>query len=189
LRFVFDEQKAGESAAHLLQAAGGSMPYIKLIKLMYLADRHCLIESGFPITGDHMVSMPKGPVLSSVLERISHGPRDEVASPWFNFVSEPEHYDVNLMNPPPQEGRLSDYQISVLMDVFGKYGHMDKWALVDLTHKLPEWQDPHGSSLPIHPETIWRAVGKSDEEIKDRAGEAESVWFMEADADGWILVP
>ena len=39
------------------------MAYIKLIKLMYLADRRCLIETGFPITGDRMVSMPKGPEL------------------------------------------------------------------------------------------------------------------------------
>jgi uncharacterized phage-associated protein len=192
LRFVFDERKAAEAAAHLLTAGGGSMPYIKLVKLLYLADRHTLIETGIPITRDWMVSMPKGPVLSRVLELINHGPREEDRrneySPWFEYVSAPRGYDVEAVKSPPAEGALSDYEISVLHEVHEKYGRMGKWALVDLTHTLQEWTDPGGSSYPIRPEDILRASGKSDEEIKHLTGEAESAWFMAADDEGWVRV-
>jgi hypothetical protein len=40
------------------------LPVIKLIKLMYLAERLSLQRYGEPLTGDRLVSMPDGPVLS-----------------------------------------------------------------------------------------------------------------------------
>ena len=49
MEFFFDERKAAQAASVLLERHGGSMPYIKLIKLLYLADREALIESGLPI--------------------------------------------------------------------------------------------------------------------------------------------
>lgn len=43
---------------------------------------------------------------------------------------------------------------------------MGKFQLVGYTHdNFSEWQDPNGSSYPIRPESILRAVGKSEEEI------------------------
>ena len=36
------------------------MPHLKLMKLMYLADREAVRTCGFPITGDRFVSMPQG---------------------------------------------------------------------------------------------------------------------------------
>jgi hypothetical protein len=29
------------------------------------------------------------------------------------------------------------------------YGYQNRWALMRSAHALPEWHDPHGSSLPI----------------------------------------
>ena len=46
---------------------------IVLIKLLYLADRKALLESGYTITGDGMVSMPLGPVLSTIYDWIQYG--------------------------------------------------------------------------------------------------------------------
>ena len=48
MKFVFDERKAAQAAAHLLHRHGGPMPYIKLIKLLYLADRRGLRRDGSP---------------------------------------------------------------------------------------------------------------------------------------------
>jgi hypothetical protein len=39
---AFDEKKATEVAAFLLKMRGGKMSYLKLIKLLYLADRESL---------------------------------------------------------------------------------------------------------------------------------------------------
>ena len=64
----FNEVKATQAAARLLRNRGGRMSYMKLIKLLYLADREALSRWGRPITTDKYVSMDKGPVLSRVLD-------------------------------------------------------------------------------------------------------------------------
>jgi len=50
------------------------MAYIKLIKLLYLADREALLRWGRPITTDCHVSMPKGPVVSQIYHLITDEP-------------------------------------------------------------------------------------------------------------------
>ena len=70
MRFVFDERKAAQAASILLERSGGSMDYLKLVKLLYLADRAALIETEAPITDDHYASMKHGPVPCQVLELI-----------------------------------------------------------------------------------------------------------------------
>jgi hypothetical protein len=54
------EVKATQAAARLLQNRGGRMKFLKLIKLLYLADREALSRSGRPITTDSYVSMDNG---------------------------------------------------------------------------------------------------------------------------------
>ncbi|HTH08426.1 MAG TPA: Panacea domain-containing protein, partial [Acidovorax sp.] len=61
---TFNERKAAQAAACLLHKAGGSLSVLKLMKLMYLAERRSLKKYGDTITGDAFVSMPHGPVLS-----------------------------------------------------------------------------------------------------------------------------
>ena len=82
MRFCFDEEKTAQAAAYLLWKFGRRHNVMALMKLLYLADRKALIERGHPITGDHMVSMPHGPVLSETLELINCGRPPGVASPW-----------------------------------------------------------------------------------------------------------
>ena len=68
MRFFFDINKATQAAAHLVYLQGGKINLMALIKLLYLADREALLETGYPITGDQMVSMPHGPVLSRIYD-------------------------------------------------------------------------------------------------------------------------
>ncbi len=178
---MFNERKAAEAAAHLLRMAPGHrMPYISLIKFLYLADRRALIETGFPITGDQMVAMPHGPVLSRIYDDIAHGPQQPEAHSWFDFVSAPQNYNVELVQEPPEAGELSDYEIDILKALFEELGHMDKWALVELTHELPEWRDPGGSMIPIEPADILRLQGLPPEEIEAKIAEAEYMYQVAA---------
>ena len=165
MEFVFDEQKAAQAAAYLLRRHGGPMPYIKLIKLLYLADRRALIETGYPITGDRLVSMPRGPVLSQILDLVTWESRDD-GSAWRKYISLPSNYLVMAIGPR-DEGRLSDHDREVLDAVFEEFGGMDKWDLVDHTHMLPEWVDPEGSSIDIDPRVILREAGYAEEGIED----------------------
>ncbi len=68
MRLRFNERKATQAAAHLLKLRGGEMSFMKLINLLYLADRSALLQWVRPITTDSYVSMDRGPVLSRVLD-------------------------------------------------------------------------------------------------------------------------
>jgi len=176
MRFAFNERKSAQAAARLIHRHGGAMSYMALIKLLYLADRRCLVEAGAPITGDLMVSMPYGPVLSRIYERITWGAENQ-ASPWFDYISEPEHYAVRALITDTDE--LSRYELRVLDETHETFGSMDRWALVRYTHTLPEWRDPQGSSLAIDPVEILRAEGISAEEIRLRLGESEAAFVID----------
>lgn len=178
VRFPFDQRKAAQAAAYLLQKHEGRLNYMKLIKLLYLADRRALLQHGRPITGDRMVSMPKGPVLSGILDLINWGQRREEPSVWHEYVSSPEGYEVGLVSGDCNFDRLSAREKTILDAVDARYGRIDKWSLVELTHDLPEWRDPRGSSFPIDPTDILRAEGRSEETIEKIASDAEQAWIL-----------
>lgn len=162
----FDEKKTTQAAALLLRLRGEKkMHYIKLIKLLYLADRTALLKWGRPITYDHYVSMDNGPVLSKTLDLITDELKPGKDSFWLEYISEPKHFVVNLKNDPGQD-ELSEAEINLLKEVFEKYGKMDRWKLIeDVMHQLPEWINPHGSALPIDYRDILRASDKTPQEI------------------------
>ena len=178
MRFVFDEGKAAQAASHLIRRNGGRINYMVLIKLLYLTDRRSLLETGYSLTGDRMVSMPHGPVLSRIYDRINMGDPVRDGTEWYQLLTEPTHYEVGLRVLEPPADRLSRYDLRILDEVFDQFGGMDKWALRDYTHTLPEWVDPRGSSSPIEPEAILRAEGKDPEEIEDVVAEAEDVYLI-----------
>jgi uncharacterized phage-associated protein len=142
IRFVFDRKKAGELAAALVQLAGGSMPMLKLLKLMYLADRTSLIETGFPITGDDLVAMGNGPVLSTTYDGLK--PRTTVELPYVSNATG----SVRIIEAPPAAGQLSDYEIELARRVWAKFGHMTGQQLITFLHReAHEWKPPaQGSS-------------------------------------------
>jgi uncharacterized phage-associated protein len=179
MRFPFNERKAAQAAAYLLKKHGGRLNYMKLIKLLYLADRMALVKRGYPITGDRMVSMPKGPVLSNILDLINWGQKREENSTWLEYISAPEGYEVRVANTSLDYDELSEGDRQILDEIDAEYGKIDQWSLVDLTHELPEWQDPRGSSIPLDPAEILRAVGRSEREIQVVAENAEQALLIQ----------
>lgn len=183
MRFWFNDRKTAQAAAFLVRLRGGSLNYMKLIKLLYLADRQRLIDHGVPLTGDSLVSMKHGPVLSRVLDLISEGPSAQ-PSAWFEYLSAPSGYSVAVRPDAPLDtDELSRAELRLLTAIDAQYGEIDKWALVDLLHKiLPEWQDPGDSVLPIEPETILRFANKSEEEIEDARAVSRELWLLSSAA-------
>lgn len=160
MKVQFNEKKATQSAALLLRLRGGTMSYMKLIKLLYLADRYALITWGRSITTDSYVSMDRGPVLSRVLDLASDG--DIPGSPqiWVAHISSPNNYDVTLLSDPGLD-ELSKAETQALEKVFSEHGKKSRWELVDFAHTLPEWQDPNGGAIPIGIRDILRVAGKT----------------------------
>ncbi len=181
IRFPYRERKTAQAAAHLLALNGGEMHYLLLIKLLYLADRHALINVGRPITGDWLVSMDYGPVLSQTLTLISPGvnPDNGVGHDWYEYISEPTaDKKVGPLKQNAESDELSESDLDTLGHIFETYGGWDRWKLSKWTHTLPEWRDPHGSSLQIAPETILREAGKSEEDVERIRNDGEEALFV-----------
>lgn len=162
IHFEFSEAKAAEAAAVLLRKTDGRMPYMRLIKLMYLADRESLHRSGRPIVGGRYVAMKSGPVLSEVLDAINC---KRAPGTWQDVVGR-DRYDVRLKSEP-EIRLLSEAEIAVLQETADLNRSLDRWALSGWTHGLPEWRDPGQSTFEIAPEDILAALKKSDEEVEE----------------------
>ena len=73
------------------------MSYLRLLKLLYIADREWLAETGESITGDRVYAMKQGPVLSTLYDLIKgNGTR---AGEWDDFIHT-DGYAVELVADP-----------------------------------------------------------------------------------------
>ncbi|HTU46543.1 MAG TPA: Panacea domain-containing protein [Bryobacteraceae bacterium] len=155
------------------------MDFYALIKLLYFSDRRALSRRGRPITGDFMVSMPYGPVLSRILNEAG-APELLQNQHWSELLNQRENNSVSLKQENPPTNELSQFERDILKAEFEHYGHYGFKDLMAIAHALPEFKDPNGSSLPIDPASILREEGWTDEEIQDAAMSArEEVFFNE----------
>ena len=69
--FEFDIEKSIQASACFLGLAPGQrLPYLVLVKLLYLADREELREVGYPLAGDTAHALPHGPILGQICDLI-----------------------------------------------------------------------------------------------------------------------
>jgi len=175
----FREDKTTQVAAFLLKLRGGTMSYLKLIKLLYIIDRKALLQWGRPVTFDSYFSMNKGPVLSKTYDLIIEGVESDESSYWHKHIDPPSNYSVSLKSFCEPDD-LSEAEIKLVERVFGEFGHLDRWSLVNITHELfPEWKNPEGSAIPISHEDILRADGKSVEEISSITHDLNSLALLD----------
>jgi uncharacterized phage-associated protein len=163
--FRFNVKKAAQAANKLLLLSGGSRNYMELIKLLFLADRAALLKLERPITGDLVVALKHGLVLSDILDLIKWGPCNEEDAPWFDAISAPDGYTVKSL-AELDDDELSGAEVRILEEVFAEYGTKNWKELSRLTHQLPEWEEPGSSSIPVSAEQILMLNGKSLEAIE-----------------------
>lgn len=170
---MFTARKVAQMAAYFADRQGGRINILKLMKLLYLADRAAMVEHGEPISFDLFVSMDHGPVLSRTLNLINGSYPELIAADWDEWISDRDSHMVacNRKFTRDDLDHLSDADLEVLNTVWRDFGHMNQWELVEFTHKhLAEWQDPHGSSVPIREEAILIAAGIPAEKARELAG-------------------
>jgi uncharacterized phage-associated protein len=142
---VFQE-KVTEAASIILHHAGGSISYLSLVKLIYLADRRALELWEKPITYDTFASLPLGPVGSNTCNLARGISTDSTF--WGQYI-ETFGKDVRIKSEYPKIKKLSPDEINLIEEIYSKYGHMGKYELARFTEKLPEWKNPGKSSFPI----------------------------------------
>ena len=157
--FQFNLQKTLQAIAAFLHFHGTKeMSYLRMLKLLYIADRESLKETGQPITGDQIVSMKHGPVLNGVYDLIKgEYSAWSVWSEYFRKVG----YRIEMVKDPGN-GKLSKYEIGKLRELAKKYEDQNEWDMVEIVHTFDEWKrnDPGESSKLIPLEHILEAIGR-----------------------------
>jgi uncharacterized phage-associated protein len=135
---LFNFSKTLQATGYLLRRKAGSRDnYMRVLKLLYIAERRSLQRRGVPISGDSIFAMERGPVLSRTLSLID-GSDPETAN--WDFYVKREDYDISLVHEPGNM-QLSRADINVLEEVADEFRGFDEWALVDWCHKnLPEYE-------------------------------------------------
>lgn len=157
----FNSRKAAQVVAFFAREQGGTINVLKLVKLIYLADREAMAQFDAPILYDRMVAMAHGPVNSATLDLINGMATD--TDDWSEFVGQRRGHDVTLAHDVANSDldELSRRDLRVLATIWAKFGHMGKYEIRDFTHKnCPEWENPQGSSNPIPYDRIFKFLGK-----------------------------
>lgn len=180
MQLRFNQKKTTQAAARFLKLANGRMNYMKLIKLLYLADCGAFLRWGRPVSGDKYFLMKLGPVLSEVHDLITEVPRpgDEVF--WTAHISAPSNYEVELKAEPGND-ELSKAEEKLIDEIFAAYGHYNPFDLVDLLHKtLPEWKEIKSGRIPLEYREILQARGIPTETIEEIESELDSLRLIES---------
>lgn len=161
MHFPLNVDKTIQAIGVLFRAEGVQrVNYMRMLKLLYIADRESMREIGRPIVGGAVVAMERGPVLEEVYDLI-RGQHREMPR-WDEFLRK-QHYTLEL-HRDPDVGKLSRYEIAKLQEIAKRHEDDDEWALCRITHTFEEWKknDPGTSSRPIPLPDLLAAVGRKD---------------------------
>lgn len=183
VHFDFRLRATVQAAAYLLKLEPDRrMGRLRLLKLLYIADREKLAECAATITGDKVVAMRLGPVLSNTYELIRT--RGSSVPAWSQHIS-PRHLDLVLADDPGTS-ELCRYDRAKLKEVWERYYDVEDEDLSEITHEFTEWRKnfPEGStsSHPIPWEDVFQALGRP--ELAETANEDEKIRLMNEQAFG-----
>ncbi len=173
--FPVNERKAADAVARLIEKSGADVDYLRIMKLMYLADRVAITTRGIPIVGGHYFSMRKGPAISEVMNFVN---RQNVAK-WKTLISPRKGNALNLLAKPDYES-LSDPEIEILDAVVSEHFGRSTDDLVQWCHQhCAEYKEvSFWARKPIEIEEIMEAENKSPaqiEKIVARANELQEL--------------
>jgi len=178
----FKVRKAAQVAAYFALAEGGRINVLKLIKLIYLADRRFMEKYDTPILNDCLVSMDHGPVNSMTLNYVN-GLEDQ-RDDWDEFITDRDRHSVGLTSSKISVDNLDELsvaEIKVLEEIAKRFERWNGYMVRDYTHNnCPEWENPHGSSNPIPYERVLKFLHK-----KNSAELAENIQ-TEIELDGLL---
>jgi len=137
----FDYKKATQAINYLAEREGGHIDKLKLIKLVYLADRYHLRRYGRPLMNDVYFAMPYGPVGSSVKDIAEFSDYlDEAEYDYAKrYLGKGKVPNTVVSNSAVDTGVFSKSELEALSFAFDTFGTRSASDLIKLTHRYPEW--------------------------------------------------
>jgi uncharacterized phage-associated protein len=175
IHLQFNYKKATQALNFLAIKSGGRIGKLKVLKLIFFADRYHLRKYGRPITNDEYFAMSYGPVASSVKdiaessEFLGDNER-EYATP---FLA-PEGHEV-VSKAGHDSKVFSNSDLESLEFAWNKFGRFSDFDLVKITHRYPEWKK-HKTAL-VEKNTS-RVKMRYEDFFEDPSGYAEKCFEL-----------
>ena len=164
MALIFDIRKTISASAHLAQKNGGKIEVLYLMKMLYWAEREALANWHRPITGDRFVSMDCGPVLSRTYNLVKGEEFGRDMELWRSAFSPREGNTITLLEGVDMDW-LSEREIGLLNRAHRLLHKIPPNRMIAWLHNvIPEWENPHGSSISIEVRSILMAQGMMQEE-------------------------
>lgn len=168
MKVVFNEVKATQLAALVLESRGGSLDLLDLMKILYCIDREVFLKFHKPFIGDKYVAMEHGMVLSETYN-LMKGEKSWPPRQWSEFIiRDPESYSVSLKSNPGID-EFSKAEMELVAELINKYGSMSRKEIINEVHhkQLPEWVKPEDpvKQIPVSYEEMLTKAGVVDADI------------------------
>lgn len=177
------QARMASASAYLADAVGGDVDYVKLLKLVYLADREALRRYGHPITYDDHLALQMGPVPDDTYQVLEH---KESAPHWceaIKIVGEKGHRVVLPIIKSEDAAKVfSPAEREILDGIVRQHGHKSRQRLISETHRLREWQQVRNvrQAKKITYEDILMALGRNKAEASEMASEIRAYRSQQA---------
>lgn len=164
------ERLATQMAVAFIAKANRPVGWLKLVKLMYLAEREAMRRFLLPIIGDDIFAMRHG-MASSNTARLAQG-KGEAYGEWSqHIVRTAQGLGIRKGVSTESLDCLSEDDLGVIQSVWDDYGDKNQDELVHVVHhRLPEWIEHWGNvadrkthAVPVPHETLYRTFSKVTE--------------------------
>ncbi len=174
IKFPYNRDKAIQVALWLLNRHGGTLDKLKLVKLIFFADRKHLARYGKPIVGGNYCAMKFGPVLSEFLDDLNKAQKKGT------FPFESTTTNKVYTNVQPNEELLSESDIKILEMVDKNYGRLDPFKLAKITHALKAWEKNYpnpndNTSYPLPYEDFF--LDEEDDSMLEIIKDDQEAWI------------
>jgi len=139
--FNFNHTKGTQALNYFAIHEGSKINKMKVLKLVFLADRYHLRKYGRLITNDNYLAMKHGPVPSTTKDIAeSNDYLDDTTKDYsLRFIKTVDNRVLKSVNKL-EESVLSESDLEALKFAWANFGHLDQFQLRDLTHLYPEWE-------------------------------------------------
>jgi hypothetical protein len=177
---VYSTTKAIHAAAVILHDHGGQVSRLRLLKLLYIANRESLRETLRSITQDRIIAMNHGPVPSAIHDLLN---REHVDAPlWEEFI-EPVGPQEHRLAQDPGVGELSRYEIQKLRTVSQQRRDKNDYDIALETQGFEEWkknQPAPGSQRWIHFDDLLSALDLTKDKVRIEEAAVDDAAFDDA---------
>jgi uncharacterized phage-associated protein len=161
-----DTTKAIQAVGVLLRREGKRASRLRLLKLLYIADRISLTQTGCQILGSRIVAMQHGPLHSEVLDLIKG---EHIHTPQWCQYFQNAGRDV-VLTEEPEIGKLSRYEVELLNQVVDDHEQFSDWDIAEKTHSFAEWQNVYlnreeNTSRPIPIKLLIDSIGRGADQV------------------------